>query len=111
MSVGSGGRAPESSHFQSPSISSTVSTRSRGAGVVSLQSGGSVRLHDVLRQGPPEHGTDGLSALLSFALNALVSHRVQQFPDVAPADVIGVPVQDWGKRTLQTALDFLCCPQ
>src|SRR5262245_1926183 len=83
----------------------------RRAGVIALQSGGSVRLHDVLRQGPSEHGADGLPTLLGFPLSAPVSNRVQQFPNVAPADFIGVPVQDWRKRPIQTALDFLCGPQ
>jgi hypothetical protein len=60
---------------------------------------------------PVEHGADGLPTLLGFPLNAPVSNRVQQFPNVAPTDFIGVPMQDWRKRPLQTALDFLCGPQ
>ena len=49
----------------------------------------------------------------AFQLRAqcLVSHRVKQFPDIAPADIVGMPVQDWSKRPPQTALDFLCGPQ
>ena len=112
MSAGSDGRAPESSHFQSDfDFLDGQDPIARRAGVVCLQSGGGVRLHDVLRQGPPEHRADGLPALLSFALDALVGHRVQQFPNVAPADIIGAPVQNRCERPPQAALDFLCSPQ
>src|SRR5262249_33655921 len=79
--------------------------------IISLQTSGGVRFHDVLRQGPPEHGADSLPALLGFPLDPLVSHRVQQSRDVAPETTAGVATQDRSTPPPQTALDFLCRPQ
>jgi hypothetical protein len=41
----------------------------------------------------------------------LVSYRIQQFPNIPPTNVLGVPVEDWGERPPQAALDLLCGSQ